>query len=293
MKEIAIIGPTASGKSDLAIEIALKEDAYIFSIDSLAIYKETDIVSAKPSKQQRNAVKHFGIDELKINEYSSVESFIELYKKAKKEALGNGKNLVIVGGTSFYLKRLIDGLSPAPKVDETSKKRVKEALENLEEAYKMLDSLDHEYMQKIAANDKYRIQKALEIYFASGMSPSKWFSAHPPKPIIPKIPIYEIAIERSVVRERIRKRTKKMLEAGLIDEVASLDKKYGRAPNAMKAIGIKETLEFLDGKIDKEELEELISIHTGQLAKRQQTFNKSQFVNVVSKPLKELQELLL
>ncbi len=293
MNQLAIIGPTASGKSDLAIEVAVRHNAYILSIDSLAIYKEADIVSAKPSKEELMSVPHFGIDELYIDEHFSVDTFLGLYKKVQKKCEDDGKNLVIVGGTSFYLKRLLEGLSPAPEITKECAAKVQNMLQNLPKAYAYLQEKDAPYMQNIAPNDRYRIEKALLIYEASGKTPSEWFELNPPQPVINDLDIYEIAVERSVLRERIKKRTEKMLASGLIDEVCSLEHKYTREPNPMKAIGIVETLDYLDGKLNKEELEERIVIHTAQLAKRQQTFNKNQFEKKVSLELEELKERLL
>ena len=293
MKQLAIIGPTASGKSDLAIKIAQKIDAYILSIDSLSIYKEIDIVSAKPSKEELASVKHFGIDEIYPDEHFSVEIFIGLYKKVVESCKKNSKNLVIVGGTSFYLKSLMQGLSTLPKIDEEVKSRVALQMKELEVCYEMLLEKDAEYMHKIDKNDSYRIEKAMLIYEASGLTPTEWFEKNPPRPIIEKIPIYNIAVERSVLRERISKRTNKMLEIGLIDEVCYLEKKYSRLPNAMGSIGVVEVLEYLDGKVIKEEMLELISTHTAQLAKRQQTFNRTQFDDIISAPLEELEEIIL
>ena len=293
MKTLAIIGPTASGKSDLAIKIAQKIDAYILSIDSLSIYKEIDIVSAKPSKEELESIQHFGINVLNPDEYFSVDIFIDLYKKAVVTCEEQNKNLVIVGGTSFYLKSLIDGLSTLPAISEEIKKNVHMQLKNLPEAYAVLNNIDAEYMQKISPNDKYRIEKALLIYEASGVSPSEWFRLNPPKPIIENLPIFNIDISRDILRERIEKRSAKMLDMGLIDEVCSLEQKYSRAPHAMKSIGIVEVLEFLDGKVDKEEMLQNISTHTAQLAKRQQTFNKTQFQNITSQTLEVLEESIL
>ena len=293
MKQLAIIGPTASGKSDLAIKIALKIDAYILSIDSLSIYKEINIVSAKPSKEELSSVKHFGIDEIYPNEHFSVEIFIELYKKVLEACKKNSKNLVIVGGTSFYLKSLMQGLSALPKINEEIKSCVAQQMKELEKCYTMLLEKDEKYMHKIDKNDSYRIEKAMLILEASGLTPSEWFDANPPRPIIEKMPIYNIDVERSVLRARINKRTHKMLEMGLIDEVCYLEKNYSRLPNAMGSIGIVEVLEYLDGEVSKEEMCELISTHTAQLAKRQQTFNRTQFDALTSAPLEELEEIIL
>ena len=293
LKKLAIIGPTASGKSDLAIKIALQIDAYILSIDSLSIYKEIDIVSAKPSREELNAVKHFGIDVLNPNEYFSVDIFIDLYKEVLRECEKKSKNLIIVGGTSFYLKSLVQGLSNLPNITDDVKELVNHKLTDLESCYNFLYKLDEKYMKKISSNDSYRIEKALLIYKASKLSPSEWFKQNPPKPIIENLDIFNIDVQRDILRERIAKRTSKMLELGLLDEICYLEQKYSRLPHSMGSIGIVEVLEYLDNKVTKEEMLENISIHTGQLAKRQQTFNRTQFENITHAPLEELENIIL
>lgn len=293
IKQLAIIGPTASGKSDLAIKIAKKIDAYILSIDSLSIYNEIDIVSAKPSKEELSEVKHFGINLLNPDEYFSVDIFINLYKEVVTACKRDKKNLIIVGGTSFYLKSLLQGLSDIPKITKEISLHVKAKLKNLQNCYDLLFELDEEYMKKISPNDRYRIEKALLIYEASKLTPSQWFKHNPPKPIIENLDIYNIEVERDILRERIKKRTAKMLESGLIDEVCRLERKYTRLPHSMNSIGIVEVLEYLDAKVSKEEMCENISTHTAQLAKRQQTFNRTQFEDTVSASLEELEDIIL
>ena len=293
IKQLAIIGPTASGKSDLAIKIALKIDAYILSIDSLSIYKEIDIVSAKPSKEELITVKHFGINVLNPDEYFSVDIFIDLYREVLQECKKYNKNLIIVGGTSFYLKSLIQGLSILPKITQETKEVVNKKLVDLESCYNSLSELDEEYMKKISSNDSYRIEKALLIYEASKLSPTEWFRQNPPKPIIENLDIFNIDVERDVLRKRISQRTDKMLELGLLDEICYLEQKYSRLPHAMGSIGIVEVFEYLDNKVTKEQMLENISIHTGQLAKRQQTFNRTQFENITHAPLEELENIIL
>jgi len=293
LKQLAIIGPTASGKSDLAIKIAKKIDAYILSIDSLSIYKEIDIVAAKPSKDELTEIKHFGIDEIYPNENFSVDIFIKLYKDVKATCKRDSKNLVIVGGTSFYLKSLLQGLSNLPKITDEISLHVKKKLENLKDCYNELYKIDEVYMKNISANDKYRIEKALLIYEASKLTPTEWFKKNPPEPIIKDLDIFNIDVSREILRERIKNRTSKMLEMGLIDEVCYLESKYTRKPHAMGAIGILEVLEYLDGKVTKEDMLLNISTHTAQLAKRQQTFNKNQFENIISAPLEDLENIIL
>lgn len=293
IKQLAIIGPTASGKSDLAIEAANRLNAYILSIDSLSIYKEIDIVSAKPSREELEKIRHFGIDILMPNEYFSVDIFINLYREVISICEKDSKNLIIVGGTAFYLKSLLDGLSVVPKMNQEISQNVKKKLLDLEWCYNFLYSIDKEYMKNISKNDSYRIEKALIIYEGSGVGPSEWFRLNPPKPTIENLSIYNIEVDRETLRERIQKRTTKMLGMGLIDEVCRLERKYTRAPHSMGSVGIIEVLEYLDGKVTKEQMLQNISAHTAQLAKRQQTFNKTQFKDVISAPLEELEKTVL
>ncbi|MGH2306882.1 tRNA (adenosine(37)-N6)-dimethylallyltransferase MiaA [Aliarcobacter sp. ERUVET-8] len=275
MKELAIIGTTASGKTALSIEIANKTNSIILSLDSLCVYKEIDITSAKPTKIERGDIVHFGIDEVFPNEKFDVIEFLNLYKNAKEYAEKNMKNLIIVGGTGFYLKALVDGISDGLKENTNLDM-------SLNDAYNLLYSLDKDYMQKIEPNDKYRVEKAYSIYKQSGLTPSQYFLKNPKIALSPNLPIFEILWEKDELINRISLRTKQMIKSGLIDETIYLEKKYTRAPNCMSSIGIVETLEYLDGKIDKKSLEDKIIQNTLKLAKRQNTFNKGQFTNRVS-----------
>ncbi|MBD3806115.1 tRNA (adenosine(37)-N6)-dimethylallyltransferase MiaA [Sulfuricurvum sp.] len=288
MKQLAIIGSTASGKSDFALALAQKHNAIILSIDSLSIYRKIDIASAKPSQDELSLVPHFGINRLNPDETASVMTFIDEYRAIDECAKNEGKNIIIVGGSSFYLKRMIEGLSPIPTYSHTTLNKAKSMLERLEECHRLLSSVDPKSMEKIAPSDRYRIEKMLLIYLETLEAPSQWFKAHPPQPIITDCPVVEIKIDRDLLRQRIALRTSKMIQQGLIDEVAELERLYGRALNSMKAIGILEVLEYLDGKISKLEMETLISTHTAQLAKRQQTFNAHQFALSASGRVDEL-----
>ncbi len=294
IKQLAIIGSTASGKSHLAVTLAKKTNAFILSLDSLSLYKEIDIVSAKPMLKEREGIRHYGIDVISANEHFDVTLFIKLYQEAYREAQEKNKNLIIVGGTSFYLKSLIEGISPLPTMNTSIIQKVKEALLDLDKAYRMLSSLDPTYMQNIASNDRYRIEKALGILYASAEAPSYYFAKHPPIPIIiGRVPIYRIITDKSILRSRITRRTREMLKNGLIDEVAYLEKYYTRAPNCMKAIGIIETLSYLDGTYDKSMLEDKIITHTARLAKRQKTFNQSQFSEHIALDLESLEKKIV
>lgn len=293
-KQLALIGPTASGKTALSIKIAEQMNAHILSLDSLSIYKEIDIVSAKPTLEERSGIVHFGIDYLYPDENFDVTTFITLYHEVYTQCVEEGKNLVIVGGTSFYLKMLIDGISKLPGISSQTKKEVQKLLVNLETTYAFLSDLDKTYMSSIASTDSYRIEKVLNITIETGLKPTEYFKAHPPKPTITSpLPIYQIVGERALLRDRIALRTKIMVKDGLIDEICMLEKKYTRRPHCMKAIGIKETLAYLDGVYDKKMLIEKITTNTARLAKRQTTFNNSQFKNVSKGSVEELEKMLL
>jgi len=279
IKEIAILGPTASGKTAAAIEIAHKHNANILSLDSLAVYKETDIVSAKPTVKERAGIKHFGIDVLQIDDYFSAATFFDLYHEAKETSIREGKHLIIVGGTSFYLKSMMEGLSPKVTLSDKNREALQTTLLNLSRAYAKIVSKDPDYAQKISSSDRYRIQKWYEIYLETGLSATAFFAQNRRAPVIGKIPIFEITTDRDTLRNRIATRTASMIKNGLVEEIFHLEKRYSRKPAPMKAIGIKETLAYLDGKITLTQLHEEISTHTMQLAKRQQTFNHSQFLN--------------
>jgi len=293
-QQIALIGPTASGKSDLAIKVAQNNNAHILSLDSLAIYKEINIASAKPRFEDREDIQHFGIDVIFPDEPFDVTTFIKLYQNAKKEAIKDEKNLVIVGGTSFYLNTLINGISQLPAISNQAKEKSQTLLKDLKKAHQFLYEKDKTYLETITTHDRYRIEKMLNLYFETNMTPTEYFKLNPPKPTIDKdLPIYEIIVDRDILAKRIKKRTLKMIKCGLIDEVFYLEKNYTRLPNSMKAIGIKEVLNYLDGRYTKMEMKNQIITHTTQLAKRQRTFNNSRFQNKVALPLEELSTHLL
>lgn len=294
IQQLALIGPTASGKTALSIKLAQKMNAHILSLDSLSIYKEIDIVSAKPTIEERSDITHYGLDHLYPDEDFDVTTFIKLYHEVYALCQKENKNLVIVGGTSFYLKMLLEGISDVPKISEHTKKEAAEHLTNLSETYEWLYSLDPGYMINIAFNDTYRIEKALHLYLETSLTPTVYFKRFPPKATITStLPIYQITVERELLRERIALRTKLMLQEGLIDEICMLEKKFSRQPNCMKAIGIKETLAYLDGMYDKKMLIEKIITNTARLAKRQTTFNNSQFTDVIKGSVEELEKVLL
>jgi tRNA dimethylallyltransferase len=277
---IAIIGSTASGKSSLSIEVAKKYNGIILSLDSLSVYKQIDIASAKPSKNDLSIIKHFGINEVYPDTHFNILDFSYCYFNALKYAKDNNKNLIIVGGTSFYLKSLIDGLSPYPKISKEAINKTKEQLKDKKQAYELLKKVDKNIT--IHPNDTYRIEKHLNIYFETNNSLREFNIKNPKEKIIKEnIKIFNLYIEKDILDKQIKLRTKNMIKNGLLDEISYLKNKYNNDLKAMKSIGIKETISYLNKEINKQELEDLIIKNTKSLAKRQKTFNKTQFNCVI------------
>ncbi|WP_456381463.1 tRNA (adenosine(37)-N6)-dimethylallyltransferase MiaA [Hydrogenimonas sp.] len=277
MKTLAILGPTASGKSRLSIDLARRYDCAILSLDSLSVYREIDIASAKPSLEERGEIPHFGIDVIRPDSRFNAGIFIDLYREALRHCRETGRDLIIVGGTGFYLKALMEGMSENPDFSEKSEAIVETIMRDPSRAYDTLRKIDPRYADRIERGDTYRIRKGLLLYHETGIPPTRYFEEHPPVPVARNLRIYEIETEKSTLQRRIEERTAAMFSSGLVDEVATLEKRYGRDPHPMKAIGIAEVLEYFDGKVSFEKMYENIVVHTRQLAKRQKTFNKTQF----------------
>ncbi len=263
------------------MELAERYDALLLSLDSLAIYRLIDIASAKPGPEDLARAPHYGIDILWPDEFFDVTRFLELYQEVRSLSLRENRPLIIVGGSSFYLKVLLEGISPLPKLTGEQERRLQELLSDLKAAYELLQRQDPRFTDSIAPNDRYRIEKGLQILLATQEIPSRYFQSHPPESVVDgELPIFEIRWDREELRKRIRLRTETMVQEGLIDEVSMLEHRYGRAPNPMKAIGIREVLDYFDGKYSFGEMRERIVTNTAQLAKRQETFNRSQFQRV-------------
>lgn len=265
--ELAIIGTTASGKSDLAIKVAKEFNAVILSLDSLCLYKEIDIASAKPNKDELELVRHFGVDLVMPDMDFCVGDFIDEYKKAKLYAQQNNSMLIITGGSGFYLKSMLSGLSP--KI-EPLKINISD-----DEIWDLAVEIDKEFCTKFSKNDKFRLHKWYQIYTQTNEIPTQWLRLNTGEPVIKNLTIYELVWDKFELIERIKTRTKNMLENGLIDEARYLFERYDSTLKPLNSIGLKEAKDYLDGKINLNELNDLITIHTTQLAKRQRTFNKS------------------
>lgn len=262
--EFALIGTTASGKSEVANALASELNAIILSLDSLCVYKEINIASAKPDTTTLERIEHFGVNLLSVADKFNVGLFFDEYQKARARAVVLDKPLIIVGGTSFYLKALMSGLSA--KVEDTQS-----ALDN-DAIFALMNEVDKN--AKISHGDTYRLRKWLSIYEATGEIPSEFLKNSLQKPLIKELKIYELVLDKENLRQKVEIRTQKMLEMGLIEEAKELFAKFDEHLKPLNSIGLKECKDFLQGKITRDELATLINTHTMQLAKRQRTFNK-------------------
>ncbi|WP_104637180.1 tRNA (adenosine(37)-N6)-dimethylallyltransferase MiaA [Helicobacter felis] len=284
---IAILGASGSGKSALALKLAQDLDAEIFSLDSLSVYKDFNIAAAKPSAQDLQHIKHYAVNILDIHQPNNAPLFAQELQRALRHT--QKRVLLLVGGSGFYLKSILEGLSPMPSISEGVRVHIRE----LANPYGFLAQIDPTYAHKIHPKDTYRIQKGLEIYLATNTPPSVYFATHPKIPFHLPVKLYALSLPKEILRAQIAQRTKNMLRQGIVAEVESVARQYGSDHQPFKAIGPKECLGYLQGKLNLQQLEEAIYTHTCQLAKRQATFNKTQFKDITPLEVNPLYEAVI
>ncbi len=268
IKVIAVVGPTASGKSAYGIELAKEVNGEIISADSRIVYKGFDIGAAKPTKDEMQGIPHYLIDIVEPTfDYSA-----GLYKKQATDIINDissrGKIPIIVGGTGLYTDILLKGFDLP---DITPDKELRKNLEKFsaEELYAKLKEIDLKGAESIDSNDKKKIIRALEIIHLTGKTLEQARGKSQSE--------YEIEwigknFERDALYRRINNRVDKMLEMGLIEETKGLLSKYGRAYNIINTIGYKEITAYLDGTLSLDESIELLKKNTRNYAKRQLTW---------------------
>lgn len=274
--EVYVIGgPTASGKSKLAVELAKKINGEIISADSMQIYKEMNIGTAKITKEEMQGIKHYLIDIVSPNERYSVSNFKNDAELAIEEILKKGKTPIIVGGTGLYIDSLIYGIEfQDEEIDTEYREKLNKIAENegLEKLYNKAKEIDPEAMKKISINDKKRIIRVLEIYHKTGKTKTKQEIESRKKELKYNFKVFAIDMDREELYSRIEKRVDMMVDEGLIGEVKGILEKYNQFPTAMQGLGYKETVEYLQNKISKEEMIEKIKKETRHYAKRQLTW---------------------
>ena len=274
-KVIVICGPTASGKTALSIEVAKKINGEIISCDSMQIYKDMNIGTAKPTKEEMGEIKHYLIDYVLPTERYSVAEYKKDAKKAIKEVIEKGKTPIIVGGTGLYVDSLIYEIEyPEIKFDEEYRKKLEKEVEEegLEKLYEKAKKIDPIAIQKISKTDKKRILRVLEIYHATGKTKTEQEIISRQKEPEYDYKVYGLLWDRQKLYDRINLRVDIMIEQGLIEEVKTILKKYSKFPTAMQGLGYKEVVQYLNKEITKEEMIEKIKQETRRYAKRQMTW---------------------
>ncbi len=274
-KVIVICGPTASGKTSLSIELAKKINGEIISCDSMQIYKDMNIGTAKVTEEEMQGIQHYLIDFVSPDVRYSVANYKNDAEKAIETIIDKGKIPIIVGGTGLYLDSLIYGIEyPEIKFDEKYREKLENEIEEngLEYLYSKAKEIDEQAMQKISPNDKKRIIRVLEIYHATGKNKTEQEIESRKKEVKYDYKIFAINMDREKLYERINIRVDKMIENGLIEEVEDLQKKYNHFPTAMQGLGYKEVVEYLQNQITRDEMIEKIKQESRRYAKRQLTW---------------------
>lgn len=283
-KVIVIAGPTASGKTDLAIELAQSVGGEIISADSMQIYKEMSIGTAKPTSQEMSGIPHHIIDIVNPDEEFSVAQFQSLANKCICEILKRGKVPIVAGGTGLYINSLIYNIifSEIATDWEYRDKLQRFADEKGAEAlHDMLRKIDEKSADAIHPNNVKRVIRALEVYETTGKPISEHQAESRKKPSVYDFKVFGIFTERDILCKRIDDRVDRMMEMGLYEEVDGILKK-GYAPSlvSLQGIGYKEIISAIAGECKLKEAIEMIKIGTRQLAKKQMTwFNKTEGLN--------------
>lgn len=275
---VVILGPTASGKSALSLELARKYRTEIISLDSALIYKGMDIGTAKPTKEEMSICPHHLIDICDPAQSYSAADFRKDCIRLVEEIRARDRLPVICGGTMMYYKALVEGLSPLPETDPKIRAKVQAMADEHGWPYvhEQLKDVDPPLYEKLAPNDKQRVARALEVYLMTGKAMSSFFSE--PKDQCPFTRFEAVLLpqgdDRTKLRALIRKRFEIMIEQGFIDEVKKLYERTDLSDDmpSMRSVGYRQAMMYLRGDVSLDEMIELSVIATARLAKHQMTW---------------------
>ncbi|MFA5405139.1 MAG: tRNA (adenosine(37)-N6)-dimethylallyltransferase MiaA [Ignavibacteria bacterium] len=283
-KYIAIVGPTASGKTDISIELAKALNAEIISADSRQIYKNIPISTATPSLEERQGIKHYFLEEIELDKEYNAGEFGKDARKIIEEIFRKGKFPLIVGGSGLYIKSLIDGFFEEEIESKEIRKELYEEMEKngKEYLYEKLIKVDKESADKISPQFYRRVIRALEVYYATGKKISD-LQKHNVESEFEAIQ-FGLMLDREYLYERINRRVDKMIEDGLLKEIEWLKNNgyHYKTHNSLNTVGIKEVFKYLEGEYDYDEMVNMIKQNTRRYAKRQMTwFRRDERINWV------------
>lgn len=279
---ICLMGPTAIGKTALALKLVKKMPCEIISVDSSMVYREMNIGTAKPTLEEQAIAPHQLIDICNPNESFSVAEFIKHATNAIDAIHARNKIPLLVGGTMLYFKGLQQGLSPLPSADQNIRAKIREMHNQYPEdknLYNFLSSIDPITANKLSCNDQQRIQRAIEVFLLTGQTLSQLCQENPP--ISPSeynfINIALMPKDRKILHKNIEIRIENMLNQGLIEEVQHIIQKYhvNLEYPAMRAVGYRQVFQYLSQEISYQQMQEQILFATRQLAKRQLVWLRS------------------
>ncbi len=261
---LAIIGPTASGKSDLAMAVAHRTGAQILSVDSMQVYQGMDIGTAKPTAAERQAVPHHLIDIVPPSQSFTVARFVEMSDRVIAEARANHMPLIATGGTPLYFKSLFEGLFDGPSADASLRSRLKEM--SNDHLHRWLREVDSAAAARIHINDTKRLVRALEVYELTGRPISSFQTDWESATVRHEAAWVGLLWDREELNRRINVRVKAMLAAGWLEETRGLlDRFGGLSPTAVEATGYHELIEHLRGRLSLDDAIERIKIATRSL----------------------------
>lgn len=270
---VALVGPTASGKTAAALGLARALGAEILSCDSLAVYRGCDIGSAKPSVAERAQVPHHLVDIVDPDQPFTAAAYVRHADRAIEEIAGRGRPVLLAGGTGLYLRALVEGLFPSPPPDAEFRARLKQEAEQLgwPALHARLAAIDPRAAGRIAPQDRVRIERALEVHAQTGEPLSVLQERHRGAPRYRVLP-FVLDPGMPELERRIERRVAAMLDEGLVEEARRLAERFGRTAKPLGALGYRESLDFLDGSLSADQLAPAISAATRQLARRQRTW---------------------
>ena len=278
-KIILISGPTASGKSELAIKFAKKINGEIINADSMQVYKELKILTARPIKEKNNKIKYhlYGFQSAK-NEFSTGQ-WLKLVKKKIKEIRNKNKIPILVGGTGLYFKALTDGLVKIPKIPNTIRNKIRSKQKQMgqKKFYLKLLKLDKFVKNKIVSTDIQRSLRAYEVIYFTKKSIFEWYKKTKSQYKIDEFLKIYIDYPKEILVNKISKRVDQMIKDGAVEEVQNFEKLNLKSDNNLyKVIGIREIKDFIHKKTSLKEMKLNIVIKTRQYAKRQRTWSRGQ-----------------
>jgi tRNA dimethylallyltransferase len=283
---VAVVGPTASGKSDLAVRICQQNQGEIVSADSVQIYRRFDIGSAKPTLAERGGIPHHLIDELEPLDRADAARFVESADARISDIIRRGRQPVICGGTFLWLRALIYGLAPTPPADAQIRARHQSEAAELGRAHlhAQLQLIDPQSHARLSPNDLVRVSRALEVYELTGETLSALQARHGFRTARYRVQLVGLAHERARLHERIHERARRMLEQGWLDEVRGLIADGYAQAHALRSVGYRQVLEALsaDQPPDMAALTASITQATRIFVRRQSTWLRDQPVHWLS-----------